>query len=138
MKLLLLSLLALGVARSPRAASMTAPPHDDPLATYRWKARVLLVFSSRPDAPAVAEQRRFLENEKTGIQDRDLVVIELTDGPKAETLRRQFNVKPEEFSVILIGKDGGEKLRKSVPVTPKELFDLIDSMPMRQRETRRQ
>lgn len=132
MNLLLLSLLTLGVTRSP------APRQDDPLAAYRWKARVLLVFAPRANAPALVEQRRFAEKEKANFQDRDLVVLELTDGAKADALRRQFGVKPEEFSVILIGKDGGEKLRKPVPVAPKELFDLIDSMPMRQREARRQ
>ena len=129
MKLLLLGLLAVGVARSPGATPGTVLRQDDPLAAYRWKARVLLVFAPRADAPALAEQRRFLEKEKTGLRERDLVVLELTDGAKAETLRRQFNIRPENFTAILIGKDGGEKLRKSAPVSPKEIFDLIDAMP---------
>jgi hypothetical protein len=127
MNLLLLSAWALSVALG----------QDDPLATYRWKSRVLLVFAPRADAPALAEQRRFIEKQKAGVQERDLVVLELTSGAKAETLRRQFAVKPEEFRVILMGKDGGEKLRKSAPIAPDELFGLIDSMPMRQREARR-
>ncbi len=138
MKLLLLSLLAFGVARFPRTASPTGPRPDDPLAAYRWKNRVLLVFAPRTDAPALAEQRRFIEGEKAGFRERDLVVLELTDGTKADALRRQFNVRPDDFTVILIGKDGGGKLRKTASVTPKELFELIDSMPMRQREARRQ
>lgn len=138
MKLLLLGLLLASVARPPRTAPGTAPRRDDPLAAYRWKNRVLLVFAPRADAPALAEQRRLIEEEKSGFQDRDLVVLELTGGAKAEALRRQFGVKPGEFLVVLIGKDGGEKLRKPVSVPPKELFDLIDSMPMRQRERHRQ
>ncbi len=129
MKILLFCLL-LGVTWSSWQA--------DPLAAYRWKFRVLLVFAPRADATALAEQRRFIENKKTGFQDRDLVVLELTNGAKAEALRQQFSVKPEVFAVILIGKDGGEKLRQTKPVAPGELFDLIDSMPMRQREMRRQ
>lgn len=135
---LLCLLLVVGVARSPRTAPGTGPRQDDPLATYRWKSRVLLVFAPRADAPSLVAQRRSVEKEKAGFQDRALVVLELTDGAKAEALRRQFNIKPENFTVILIGKDGGEKLRKSGPVSPKELFDLIDSMPMRQQEMRRQ
>jgi len=52
MKMLLLCLLAVGVARSPRATPATVPRQDDPLAPHRWKARVLLVFAPRTDAPA--------------------------------------------------------------------------------------
>ena len=38
------------------------------------------------------------------------------------------------LTVILIGKDGGEKGRWSQLVDPDEVFALIDAMPMRQRE----
>lgn len=38
------------------------------------------------------------------------------------------------FKVRLIGKDGGEKLTSSAPVTMTELFALIDTMPMRREE----
>ena len=36
-----------------------------------------------------------------------------------------------------IGKDGGEKLRRGDEVNIAEIFSVIDSMPMRQRETRK-
>jgi hypothetical protein len=36
--------------------------------------------------------------------------------------------------VILIGKDGEEKLNSRTPVTVDQLEKLIDSMPMRKRE----
>ena len=38
------------------------------------------------------------------------------------------------FTVILIGKNGGEKKRFLEPVQPAALFDIIDQMPMRRRE----
>ena len=40
------------------------------------------------------------------------------------------------FAAILVGKDGGEKHRSVEPISPQTLFDLIDAMPMRQREIR--
>jgi len=43
-------------------------------------------------------------------------------------------VQAGTFQVLLIGKDGGVKLRSSGPVSMKDLFGLIDSMPMRQQE----
>jgi len=40
------------------------------------------------------------------------------------------------FMVVLIGKDGGEKLRREEGATLGEIFGLIDTMPMRRREMR--
>ncbi len=41
------------------------------------------------------------------------------------------------FAVLLIGKDGGVKLRSGRPFALHALFDAIDAMPMRQDEMRR-
>ena len=40
------------------------------------------------------------------------------------------------FRVVLIGKDGGVKLRQEEPISVADLFALIDSMPMRKQEMR--
>jgi hypothetical protein len=37
---------------------------------------------------------------------------------------------------VLIGKDGGEKLRRTTPLSPEELFAIVDAMPMRRAEMR--
>ncbi len=50
--------------------------------------------------------------------------------------RRRFHVRPNDFTVILIGKDGGEKLRSHQPVSLDILRSTIDAMPMRQEEMR--
>ena len=46
-------------------------------------------------------------------------------------MRLHFKVEPADFLVVLIGKDGGEKLNSPNPVTMDRLRRLIDSMPMR-------
>jgi hypothetical protein len=110
---------------------------DDPLAKYRWKNRLVLVFAPAGTSPERTEQRRLLQARQLDADERDLLVLDvLPDSPGAAALRQRFNVKPQEFRVLLIGKDGGEKLRREKPVPPQELFDLIDSMPMRQGEMR--
>jgi len=38
------------------------------------------------------------------------------------------------FQLVLIGKDGGEKLTSDKPETLQQLYGLIDSMPMRRYE----
>jgi hypothetical protein len=42
----------------------------------------------------------------------------------------------EAFEIILIGLDGGIKLRKNDIVSREELFSIIDAMPMRRNEMR--
>ena len=51
-------------------------------------------------------------------------------------LRSHYRVGAGQFTVILVGKDGGEKYRAERVVDPDELFALIDMMPMRRREMR--
>ena len=50
--------------------------------------------------------------------------------------QKQLDLNEDVFSVILIGKDGGVKLRSAEPVSAEAIFGLIDGMPMRQREMR--
>ena len=69
----------------------------------------------------------------SGLPERDVVHLEPGEDAAA---RRRFHVGEEDFTVILIGKDGGEKLRSQIPVTMERLMKVIDSMPMRQKEAR--
>lgn len=50
--------------------------------------------------------------------------------------RKQFEVS-DDFVLILIGKDGTDKLRTEQSVLADCLFGLIDRMPMRKEEMRR-
>lgn len=63
-----------------------------------------------------------LSGHEAGISDRDLRVEYLTGA--------------DEFAVVLIGRDGGEKFRAGEPVSAAELFARVDEMPMRRRELR--
>ena len=80
--------------------------------------------------------------------DRDLLVCHIFESgetklghcPLSESsgdyLREKFSIKSSIFTVLLIGKDGGLKLRREGGVELDEIFSLIDTMPMRQREMR--
>lgn len=54
----------------------------------------------------------------------------------AASTRRRFHIPPHSFTVLLLGKDGGVKLRSHTPITIETLIRTIDSMPMRQQEMR--
>lgn len=47
-----------------------------------------------------------------------------------------FSLATNFEGVLLIGKDGGIKLKKPFIVKPQTIFDLVDSMPMRRAEMR--
>lgn len=93
------------------------------LGRYRWRQRVLVL--SAPDAQdaRLVAMRRGLRAQACGVAERDLVVLEIVGGAG--------------FVVRLVGKDGGDKLRREAPVPVEEIFTLIDAMPMRQDERRR-
>ena len=65
------------------------------------------------------------------LAERDMVIHLLI---KKQDEHEPFNLEEDKFTVLLIGKDGTEKGRWHEPVSVEELFTLIDTMPMRQRE----
>lgn len=115
---------------------------------FKWKKRLLLVFAPESSHPLFESLQRDLSTRKHEVDDRDLVVFEILgigtskrDGSQldphtAASLRERFGISPKAFSLILVGKDGGVKLRRNDPVSLEEIFRLIDSMPMRQDEMR--
>jgi hypothetical protein len=119
------------------------------LSHYQWKNRLLLVFAPTPEEPSFHALQESLVARGAGIADRDLVVFEvLESGPStrdgepldpatARQLRERLRVPSGAFSLILVGKDGGVKLDRQDRTSLVEIFALIDSMPMRQQEMRR-
>lgn len=103
----------------------------------RWNLRPVLVFAPSGEHPDFLRQEELLAMDAEGLAERDVRVVRVL-GDSDAALRTRFRAPMAEFAVILVGKDGGEKLRSSEPVTTGELFALIDTMPMRQREMRRQ
>ena len=116
--------------------------------TYQWKNRLLLIFAPSKDNPDYQRQMQLVEGKLADFKERDLIAIELLaegtsqaemqtlNEAEAASLRSEFNVAPEEFRVILIGKDGTAKRRDEKPVAPEVIFNQIDAMPMRRQEMR--
>lgn len=114
------------------------------LSELTWKKRVVIVFGDADDAK-VKRQIETLIRQRLELEERDLVVIRVTNDeataafgrvaePDAGALRNEADVKEGSFQVLLVGKDGGIKLRSETVVPHVELFDVIDRMPMRQAE----
>jgi hypothetical protein len=126
------------------AIGMESNPID--LEAYQWNNRVLIVLAPSPDHPLYRTLESQISVHAGGVTDRDLVIFRLFEmgesrvGPKVLTkqqafaLRTRFSVKSGQYVVILIGKDGGIKLRREARTDLADIFGLIDSMPMRQKE----
>lgn len=55
----------------------------------------------------------------------------------AKALRERFGPKSGHLVLVLVGKDGGEKMRARGLIEMRRFFERIDQMPMRRREMRR-
>lgn len=118
------------------------------LGDYKWQNRVLLIFSPNTYNADYREQVEFLKNMNGGIKERDLKIFYALEQSSASVkgallpdeaiseLRSDFGVSSSEYTVLLIGKDGTEKLRTDAALPAEDLFSEIDSMPMRKLEMR--
>lgn len=61
-------------------------------------------------------------------EDRKLTIEE------AATALAALGIRPGSFALRLIGKDGSVKLSSETATSMTDVYSLIDTMPMRQRE----
>lgn len=110
----------------------------------QWLQRMLVVNGPKQ---MVDEQFSALEVERDGVLERDMLVIDvnhkmgvvhlgsLRDIPEATHFASRFDISADgHFHAVLVGKDGTVKSRRDKPFDVKELFKIIDSMPMRKDE----
>ena len=118
----------------PGIAQMKETPSD---------RRALYVFTPSGNDPRAVEQARSIRVNQPEADERQLLLVpEILGEANPErndqmALRQRFKIKPKDFTVILVGKDGGEKLRSSKPISFDKLQATIDSMPMRQQEMKK-
>lgn len=105
---------------------------DVDIEDFKWIARPVVVFATSPADPRFAQQMELLAALPDELVKRDVVVIVDTDDETLSDLRRKL--RPRDFMMVLIGKDGGVKLRKPFPYDVRELSRSIDKMPLRQQE----
>ncbi len=109
---------------------------DTDLASFKWKNRLLVVLAPSDNDTQLKKQESIDAAAAAGFSERDLIVIaEIgAEGP----LHRQFGIRASDFQVLLIGKDGHTTLSWPKPVSSEVVNSVIDTMPMRRDEMRRQ
>lgn len=114
------------------------------LDSFTWENRILLLKDSDYNSRELNEQLKVLQNHQIKLRERDILIFIVTDDAVLDTKKKKTTLKSRQIieayglkdfqGLILIGKDGGIKLKESFVVSPKAIFTLIDSMPMRQAE----
>ncbi len=89
------------------------------------------LFAESRDQPELVEQKKRIDAAILELADRD-VRIEEAIGPQDS--RKKWRVPALGFTLVLVGKDGTAKMRRTKPVEIAEILSLIDGMPMRRAE----
>jgi len=138
------ALVLVAVVMSAVFGSATAVAAE--LGDYRWDRRPLLIFAPTDRDPRLVETQGRVDATRCDFLARDMVLGVLVaqgrstldgqtvDAGQASRLAAQFGVDPDSFSVVLIGKDGGEKWRVDEVPDLQRVYDVVDGMPMRSRE----
>ncbi len=116
------------------------------LGDYRWERRPLLLFAPTNSDPRLLETLRRIEASRCDFTGRDMVIGvvvaegssaldgQVISGDESRGLANQYGIGENAFSVVLIGKDGGEKLRVNQVPDLRAVYAVVDGMPMRSRE----
>lgn len=119
---------------------------DTMMEDYLWQNRLILVFSPSKESSAYKTQAKTLNTAQSDLKDRDIIrwdfiaqnSVSIDNHYKphlgTDPFYKHYNVNLQDFTIILIGKDGNIKLRSQTPITAKTLNSTIDAMPMRIRE----
>ncbi|MFA3918101.1 DUF4174 domain-containing protein [Ruegeria hyattellae] len=120
----------------PEEAGLVRAAEDSDLSEFLWTNRPIVVFADTPADPRYQQQVDMLTSGEGMLTDRDVVVLTDTDPANLSALRKKL--RPRGFQLVIIGKDGGVRLRKPFPWSVREISRSIDNMPLRQRELREQ
>lgn len=115
---------------------------------YQWNNRLIFLMDDSLDTKAIRSQLNAFSKKADALADRELLLFQVT--PKGvftaegamtklspDDTYRKLSIPKDFKGVLLVGKDGGVKLKKSFEVEPELIFTLIDGMPMRRSELNR-
>jgi hypothetical protein len=103
-------------------------------ATEQITAKRQLLIFGQPQSQLVLQQLELLKKDAAGVEERDIIITLVA---KENPIFKKYKMEASKrLTIILVGKDGGEKHRTYNVITAQQLFALVDAMPMRQAEMR--
>ena len=120
------------------------------LDTYCWENRLILIVAENPEDGKMAEQLKLFQNEQEALTDRKLLIFKIHAGgctvynssmkpiqnTENKDLFEEVGSSSTPFQILLIGLDGGIKMKRNRITDPSVFFAEIDTMPMRRNEMR--
>ncbi len=124
--------------------SLTAQGQDAPIEKLKWTKRVFLLVAPNEQARQINETLAILQSCQEGVDTRKIETFVVTPGVTRNSTVNQVVASKDynkyaakaSFEIVLIGLDGGVKWRASRLVDCRQLFIIIDVMPIRQEEMR--
>ena len=116
------------------------------ISEFRWNNRLLLLIDQRGSSNDISQQLDVLGPLNKDFVERKLLVLKVDEkgyqvlNNKIQkyisdpSIYKKYHDKTTRFNIVLIGLDGGSKLRQNQAIGRTELFSIIDSMPMRANE----
>lgn len=116
------------------------------LKSHQWENRLLLIITDDINNNIYKNQIKELEHHLDELKERKLIVyhfkkdgykiglIENSGWQESRSLYKTYKKTNTPFKIFLIGLDGGTKLKQNKLLLCKDLFSVIDVMPMRKSE----
>jgi len=123
---------------------------DNVIVEHRWQKRIICILSDNGTDSLYKNQIDELTEDVKGLEERKLLIYDIQNDkyrilfPQesasqwtcSNDIYQKYTESGAPFNLLLIGLDGGIKLRQQDVLTTRELFRIIDSMPMRRAEIR--
>ena len=124
---------------------MSFESYNQNLQKHVWENRILVIESENAQNTLYQRQIKALKNDAKGLKERRLVIYSYFNDGYARGFSQVINpyqtIKKRkdknDFFINLIGLDGGKKLQQKNILTKEKLFAIIDGMPMRRRELKK-
>ncbi len=119
---------------------------EAPYGGERLKTRPIMVYADSPQNPDAMEQLAMLGSDPAPLEDREVIIVEVYGSgvsryrgqplapESARSWHDRYRAGRWPFEVVLVGKDGGVKMRRPRAVSVEELSEIIDELPERRRE----
>ena len=128
-------------------AIIPAPYSQNPIQQLRGSASAILIFAPDTTNPALLMQFALLERNEMSLTEHDAILVpniaqhhptddavpgeNISPGSDGDQLsaRLKFGVKPTDFTIILLDKDGTEKLRSNTPIDVASIGAGLEGRP---------
>lgn len=122
---------------------LASSSYGQKLSEFQWSNRIIILSDQEPDFSKAKEALEKISNFEKELRERDILVFLHRDEKRYNTNFKLVSTSieqniPQNFEgYLLIGKDGGIKSKEPYPIDIQALFALIDGMPMRRAEIKR-